>query len=208
VHPQGREAEEVAHDARLALAHDAFLVAEIGHGLNLLAAGLGVVVAARDQPRQPLREHDQRVQQDDHDRQRVRRRPGEPPPIAGAERLGDDLGQKQDQQRQHARKDSDRGVAEDHRRLGASTRCAHGMRDRVQAENGRERPVHIVLQPLQARRELGAALFLRGDERWADAEQHGLKDRADEGESDGQNDEQDQQEQWSIPRWLPTTGCP
>ena len=191
--------EEVLDHLVLAGLEDALLPADAHHGGDLLAADREGLFLRRDEFGDQLREEHERVADDDHRADDRGRRHGQLPPVAGADGLGDDLREDEDQDGQHGRDDAEVGFAEDLDGLGADACGTDRVGDGVERKYGRDRLVDVLLLPHEQRGVLGALLLLHGDEGHRRGEQDGFEDRTEE--RDGESRRQikyDEFHEWCL----------
>ena len=120
-------------------------------------------------------------------------------PIRGTDRFRNNFGQNENQQRENSGRDAQILAAENDRRLCADAGRADRMGDGVQGENGRQRPVEIIVQLLENLRPSGILVLQRRDIGRAHREQDSFGYRTDKRHADGQNQKEDEEGQLTKP---------
>ena len=136
---------DVLDDLVLGIVNDAFFLAHVRHCGHFLAGDAGVRLVTGDAHPEFFHEPDDGIQ-DDHQAFHDAGQPDEAFPVVGADGLRDDLGEDEDQDRHDGGDQAEPLAAEQFGGLLAHAGGAHGVRDRVQRENGRQGTVRIVLE--------------------------------------------------------------
>ena len=176
------EPHHAVQDFRLVRLDDAVDAAQVGDRSDLAPADAGGRPVAGDQGGDAVGEQHHRIHDDDQALNRPRGRRRQTAPVGGAERLGNDLRKDQHQERQDRRDYADRRAVEHLTGPPPHGRRAGGVGDGVQGEDRRERPVHVVLEPLQQVPDAASGAPLGGHVARRDAQDHRLQHGAEKGE--------------------------
>ena len=122
-----------------------------------------------------------------------RHRPAELAPVNGPERLGDDLGDHQNQKREESREQSHPLTAEHPGRLRSGKRRPQGVGDRIQGQDGADCIIDSLGPQLQKdARPLIPLVGLLGESGVARRQECCLQQRAQEGDTDRDGDVDDE----------------
>ena len=183
--------DDVLDDLVLGLVEDAFLLADVGHRGHFLAADGGFGVFRSEDPAQELDKDHERVHhvyEEIHDA-------GEPQevfPPGGADRLRDDFGEQQDEDRGDGGDEAEPFAAEQQGGLAADARGADGVGDRIEGQDRGDGPVDVILQTGEQFGVAVALLLAHGDVRYRGGHQYGFQQRAQEGDSHGHEQKKEQ----------------
>ena len=176
-----RQGDATLDQFALRLAKDALRSAHIDHGRHLLAAHGGLVAPGGEDLGDQFREQHQGIGDEDEHADDPGGRHGQGSPIGGADGLGDNLREHEDQESEDGRYQPEILLAEDLDGLRSHAGRTDGVGDGVEREDGAHGAIDVVFVLLHQRGGLAALVLPHRDVGHRRGEEHRFEDGAKKG---------------------------